>query len=154
MKGKRKLALIGLAVVLGLAILGIGINSALVAASDDTGDQQGNTAVVTGSDETDNQTSPHDIFVGKVAEKLGLDEDTVASAMKEAREEMRQEALEKRLQEAVDDGVITQEQADEILAWMESRPAALDELGRFGPGFRPECEGGGRMMGPRGPRPF
>jgi hypothetical protein len=38
MRGKRKLALIGLAVVLGLTVLGIGINTAMVAASDDTSD--------------------------------------------------------------------------------------------------------------------
>ena len=96
MKGKRKLGLIGLAVVLGLAALGFGINTAMVAASDNATDADTTTAVVSESDEADNQNSPHDVFVSKVAEKLGLDEETVATAIEEAREEMRQEALEKR----------------------------------------------------------
>jgi hypothetical protein len=154
MRGKRKLALIGTAVVLGLAILGLGISTAVVAASDDSSQQASTTSVVTASDVTDNETSPHDIFVGKVAEKLGLDKDTVATAMQEARQEMMDEALAERLQQAVTDGRITQEEADAILAWMQSRPAALDDLGRLGPGFGPKGEGGGRMMGPHGQRPF
>lgn len=141
MRGKRRLALIGLAAVLGMAALGFGINTALVAASDNTTDGDSTTAVVSESDETDSQTNPHDIFVSKLAEKLGLDEETVANAMEEAREEMRQEALEKRLQEAIDEGLITQEQANEILEWMNSRPEALDDLHGFGLGL----EGGPRM---------
>ena len=145
MRGKRKLALIGLAAVLGLAALGFGINTVMVAASDNATDADTTTTVVSESDEADNQNSPHDVFVSKVAEKLGLDEETVATAIEEAREEMRQEALEKRLQEAVDEGTITQDEADQILQWMKSRPEALDELGGFGLEF-----GGGRMMGHHG----
>ena len=146
MRGKRKLALIGTAVVLGLAIVGLGISTAVVAASGDNTQQGSATSVVSASDSTDNETSPHDIYVGKVAEKLGLDEDTVATAMKEARQEMMDEALAERLQEAVDEGRITQEQADQISEWMKSRPEALDEIGGFGPGCGPRFGGGGRMM--------
>jgi predicted GNAT family acetyltransferase len=146
MRGKTKLALIGSAVVLGLAILGLGIGTAVVAASNSTSQQTSTTAVATASDNltSDNQTSQYDTFVSKVADKLGLDKDTVATAMQEARQEMMQEALSKRLQQAVTDGRITQDEADQILAWMQNRPAALDNLGGFGPG----CGGGGRMMGP------
>jgi hypothetical protein len=147
MKGKRKLALIGLAVVLGLTILGFGINTALVAASDNSSDQSSTTAVVSTSD---NETSPEDIFVSKLADKLGLDEETVAAAIKEVRQEMRDEALAKRLQEAVDAGTITQDEADQILQWMKSRPDALDELGGFGLGL----EGAGPMKGPHERGPF
>jgi hypothetical protein len=142
MRGKRKLALIGTAVVLGLAILGLGISTAVVAASNDTSQQTGTTSVVTASDTTDNETSQFDTFVSKVADKLGMDEDTVATAMKEARQEMMDEALAERLQEAVEEGRITQEQADQISEWMKSRPEALDELGGFGP----RGERGGQMM--------
>ena len=146
MRGKTKLALIGSAVVLGLAILGLGIGTAVVAASNSTSQQTSTTAVATASDNltSDNQTSQYDTFVSKVADKLGLDKDTVATAMQEARQEMMQEALSKRLQQAVTDGRITQDEADQILAWMQNRPAALDNLGGFGLGH----EGGGRMMGP------
>jgi hypothetical protein len=154
MRGKRKLALIGTAVVLGLAIVGLGISTAVVAASGDNTQQASTTSVVSAYDTTDNETSPHDIFVGKVAEKLGLDKETVATAIQEARREMMDEALAERLQQAVTDGRITQEEADQILEWMNNRPAALDDLGRLGPGSGPKGEGGGRMMGPHGPRPF
>ena len=153
MRSKRKLALIGTAVVLGLAILGLGISTAVVAASNDSSQQTSTTSVVSASDTTDNETSQFDTFVSKVADKLGMDEDTVATAMNEARQEMKQEALSKRLQQAVTDGRITQEEADQILEWMNSRPAALDDLGRLGPVSGPRGEGGGRMMGlhERGP---
>jgi len=140
MRGKRKLALIGLAAVLGLAALGFGINTALVAASDNTTDGDSTTTVVSTSD---NETSPEDVFVSKLADKLGLDEETVATAIKEVRQEMRDDALAERLQEAVDEGTITQDEADQILAWMKSRPDALDELG--GLGLR--LEEGGPGMG-------
>ena len=143
MRGKKKLALIGTAVVLGLAILGLGVSTAVVAASDDHTQQVSTASVVSASDTTDNETSQFDTFVSKVADKLGLDEDTVAAAMKEARQEMMDEALAEHLQKAVDEGRITQEEADQILEWMKSRPDALDELGGFGPGFG----GGGPMMG-------
>jgi hypothetical protein len=135
MRGKRKLALIGLAAVLGLAALGFGINTALVAASDNATDQDSTTAVVSESDDTDAKDSQFDTFVSKLADKLGLDEDTVAAAIKEVRQEMREEALAERLQEAVDEGTITQDEADQILEWMKSRPDALDELGGSGLGF-------------------
>jgi hypothetical protein len=147
MRGKRKLAVIGLAAVLGLAALGFGINTAMVAASDNATDGDSTTAVVSTSD---NETSPEDIFVSKLADKLGLDEETVATAVKEVRQEMRDDALAERLQEAVDEGTITQDEADQILAWMKSRPDALDELGGLGLGL----EGGGRMKGPHGRGPF
>jgi len=140
MRGKRKLALIGLAAVLGLAALGFGINTALVAASDNTTDGDSTTAVVSTSD---NETSLEDVFVRKLADKLGLDEETVATAIKEVRQEMRDDALAERLQEAVDEGTITQDEADQILAWMKSRPDALDELG----GLRLRLEEGGPGMG-------
>jgi hypothetical protein len=143
MRGKSKLALIGLAAVLGLAALGFGINTALVAASDNATDDDSTTAVVSTSD---NETSQYDTFVSRLADKLGLDEETVATAIKEVRQEMRDEALAERLQEAVDEGTITQDEADQILAWMKSRPDALDELG--GLGLR--LEGGGPGMGHHG----
>lgn len=141
MKGKRKLALIGLVAVLGLSALGIGINTAM-AASDNSTDQS--SAVV--SDNDTDQASRRDLFVSKVAEKLGLDEETVAAAMDEARDEMRLEAMEERLQQAVEEGAITQDEADQILQWEQSRPDALDKLGGPGPDFGPGSDIG------RGPK--
>lgn len=147
MRGKRKLALIGLAAVLGLSALGLGINTAMAGASDNT---TGESSAVVSDNDTDQQTNPHDIFVSKVAQKLGLDEETVAAAMDEARDEMRLEALEERLQEAVEEGTITQDEADQILQWEQSRPEALDKLG--GPGAGSDT--GGRPMEHRGRCPL
>jgi hypothetical protein len=47
---------------------------------------------------------------------------------------MQQETQQERLNKAVEDGVITQEEADEILAWWQARPDALDKF--EGPGHR------------------
>lgn len=61
-------------------------------------------------------------FAGRVAEILGLQEDTVADAMQQAKEDMRDEAVKAKLDALVEAGEITQEEADEYLEWLESRP--------------------------------
>ena len=132
MQGKKRFALIGMAAVVALSLLAFGLGTT-VFAQDSEDDQS-----------TDNATAC-ETFIGKVAEKLGLEYDVVSDAMQEARQEMMEEALQERLQEAVEEDLITQEQADEILEWMQNRPEALDQLGGFGlPGG---LMGGGRMMG-------
>ena len=74
-------------------------------------------------------------FAGRVAEILGLEEDTVADAMKQAKEDMRDEAVKAKLDALVEDGKMTQEDADAYLEWLESRPD-VDFGGGFGRGFR------------------
>ena len=49
----------------------------------------------------------------RVAEALGTDTDATADALKDVAQEMRSEALESKLQEAIDDGRMTEEQAQE-----------------------------------------
>ena len=73
-------------------------------------------------------------FAGRVADILGLDETTVQDAMDEAREEMREEALQAKLDWLVENGHITQEQADEYETWIESKPEGLSPklFGGFG----------------------
>ena len=61
-------------------------------------------------------------FAGRVAEILGLEEDTVGDAMKQAKEDMRDEAVKAKLDALVEDGKMTQEDADAYLEWLESRP--------------------------------
>ena len=58
----------------------------------------------------------------RVAEILGIDEEDLTAAFKQARQEMREDAFVSRLDEAVKEGYITQEQADEIIEWWEQRP--------------------------------
>ena len=76
------------------------------------------------------------------------------NALEQAQSELREEALESRLQDLVDEGKMTQEEADSYLEWWQSRPdieAPLPGLGGPGPG-------GGMMRGrgfgpPGGPCP-
>ena len=74
-------------------------------------------------------------FAGRVAEILDLDEDTVADAMKQAKEDMRDEAIKAKLDALVEAGEITQDEADDYLEWLESRPD-VDFGGGHGRGFR------------------
>ena len=72
-------------------------------------------------------------FAGRVAEILGLEEDTVADAMQQAKEEMRDEAVKAKLDALVEAGKITQDEADAYLEWLEDRPD-VDFGGGFGRG--------------------
>ena len=71
----------------------------------------------------------------RVAAILGVDSAELGNAFDQARDGVRTEKMDARLDQAVADGTITQEEADEIRAWMDSRPDVLDDLkGRHGPG--------------------
>jgi len=72
------------------------------------------------------------IFIGKLAEILGLDDGEVADAFKQAGQEIRGEMQEQHLQNAIDEGLITEEEADQIRAWRDSRPEAMQQLGPQG----------------------
>jgi uncharacterized membrane protein len=85
-------------------------------------------------------------------EKTGvaIDSEQLKDALDQAQGELREEALETRIQKLVDEGKITQEEANQYLEWWQSRPdieVPLPGLGGPGPG------GGmmqGRGFGPRG----
>jgi len=66
-------------------------------------------------------------FFSRIADKLGLTEDEVNEAAIEAQQEMREEAQQERLVEAVEDGVLTQEEANEIQVWWDARPEVLGD---------------------------
>ena len=73
--------------------------------------------VPTFAQENDNQTkeAPINRFLSKVASILGIEEETLTSAMDQAKQEIHDEAKEElkaKLQASVDNGEITQEQAD------------------------------------------
>ena len=66
------------------------------------------------SDKTDKETAIN-TFLSKVASILGIQEETLTSAMEQAKQEIQDEAKEElraKLQAAVDSGEITQEEAD------------------------------------------
>ena len=77
----------------------------------------------------DTDLNPRDIFISKVADILGLTEEQVADAIEQARQEMRDEVLGQCLDNAVENGLITEDEAAEIQEWWDNRPAALDKLG-------------------------
>jgi putative salt-induced outer membrane protein YdiY len=87
-------------------------------------------------------------------EKTGvaIDSEQLREALKQARNEMQDEALKEWLQRLVEKGKITQEQADQYLEWWQSRPdigLPLPGLGGHGLG-RGMVRGGGfgRWGGP------
>ncbi|MFP3898521.1 MAG: hypothetical protein ACLFVD_04355 [Dehalococcoidia bacterium] len=77
---------------------------------------------------------------------VAIDCQQLRDALGRARREMRDEALQRRVQGLVDGGVITQQEADEYLGWWESRPGIELQLPGLGERFRR----GGMMWG-RGP---
>ncbi len=66
----------------------------------------------------------------RVAEILGVTPDELSSAMEQARSEERAARLEEKLANAVEEEVLTQEEADAIRDWFDGKPEALDELSR------------------------
>ncbi len=93
----------------------------------------------------DNATSPTTVnpLIAKVATILGIDQAKVQAAFDQAQQELQSEALNARLAQMVTDGKITQSQADAYKAWMEAKPAGIDQLGP-GPGMMGRGFGGGR----------
>ncbi len=79
--------------------------------------------------ESDDDSSSVSRFVEILAEKLGIDEDQVQTAVEETKAELQAErkaAWEQRLRDKlaamVEEGNITQEQADEYLDWYLDPP--------------------------------
>ena len=70
-----------------------------------------------------------------MADALGIDKDELVSAFQQAQRELRESALDTRLQELVSQGAWTQQQADAYKAWLNARPD-VPPL-RLGPEFEP-----------------
>ena len=80
-------------------------------------------------------------FVSRVASILGVDETEVQDAFDQASKEIRDEALQKKLDSLVESGRLTQEQADEYKSWLDARPEGLF------PGLLPGLRGHGFHKG-------
>jgi len=114
------------------------------------------TGLVAGSafaqeEESDMPPQPEETFVQKLAEKLGIDESEMEAAVAEVKSEMMDEAIARRLEKAVDNGNLTEGQADQIQEWWQDRPDVCPggfgvgfkaHGGRFGPGFGHGVPGG------------
>ena len=98
----------------------------------------GATATVMAEGEEETTPSPEANAEGllkRVADILEIDEEDLISAFKQAQQEMGEEAFTNRLNQAVEEGYITREQADEIIEWWELRPD--DEIRNWW-GLKPE----------------
>ena len=90
---------------------------------------------------------PGGALIERLAEKLGIEQSELETAFAEVRSEMR----DSRLQELVDQGRLTQEEADQLREWWQARPemelAGLCARlggpgGHLGPAFGPRGLGG------------
>jgi hypothetical protein len=69
----------------------------------------------------------------KIADELGQDQTDVAAAFAAASEEARDVAITAKLANLVEIGAITQAEADEIQAWYETAPDAVDNIRKARP---------------------
>ena len=65
-------------------------------------------------------------LLARVAEILDIPEEDLVNAFKQAQQEMKEEALIRSLDTAVENGLITQQEADEIKEWWEQKPEVID----------------------------
>ena len=114
MKRSRKLLVVG---VVAAAVLLAGTIGGVVLAQ--TGDATGGTG---------------NTLLARVATILGIDQQTLQDAVTQAGKDMRQEALSNRLKSLVDQGKITQDQADQWKTWLDSKPDMPSGLGGLGQG--------------------
>jgi hypothetical protein len=70
--------------------------------------------------------------LARVAEILGIPEETLVAAFKQASQELRADAFNRALDKAVANGRLTQEQADNIREKVKDRPGAINWFWRWG----------------------
>lgn len=74
-------------------------------------------------------------LLARVAEILDIPEEDLIDAFGQARQEMREEVFLNALDKAVEEGIITQEEAGELKEWWAQKPDVLDQ-GLFRHAFR------------------
>jgi hypothetical protein len=122
----KKLIIYGPIAMALIASLAVGIPAAVSA---DTSDEvSSETSTITTTDEQ----NPREELLSRVAEILNIDEATVTDAFQQASQEMMTERQQERLQNAIDNGLITEDEAAQIQEWWDSRPAALEGMGPLG----------------------
>lgn len=67
-------------------------------------------------------------LLARVADILGISQEELGNAFRQAQQEMRQETFLRFLDKAVAQERITQAEADEFLEWWEQRPETCDRL--------------------------
>ena len=106
----------------------------------------------------EDRASSLDSFANRVAAIVGLEESQVQAAFTQAKEEARAEnlaakeaRLQDKLNQMVEDGAISQEQADQYMEWLQARPEGIRSLWGFrgfrGHGSIGEHSFGGELFG-------
>ncbi|MDO8578100.1 MAG: hypothetical protein Q7R50_02850 [Dehalococcoidales bacterium] len=111
----KKMVLIA---VMAAILLAAGISGAVYAKAGGTA--AGNEVL----NQAANVTSSNDTLMARAAKILGIDQQKLQDAIKQARGDMQNEKLDKYLQNLIDQGKITQAQADKFKAWWQSRPTS------------------------------
>ncbi len=110
------------AVLMAVVLLAVGGAATVMAEEETSPSQEASTA---------NTTRP-DGLLARVADILGISQEELVDVFKEAQQELRQEAftsyLDEYLREAVDEGLITPDEATEIMEWWDNGPEALNRL--------------------------
>lgn len=129
---RKKHLLAGLAAA---GVLGVGVAAPAVAADNTSPSPSASAVAEKGADKEQQRSDRQAAFAEALAEKLGVDVNKVTTALEELREQRaaerpergerpdaadRQEALAQRLAQAVEDGTLTQEQANAITAAAEA----------------------------------
>ena len=82
-------------------------------------------------EDSPNNQNPRNAINDRVAEILGIEREDLDSAMQVARKEHHEKKREEHLSALVEAGTITQEQADEIKAWQNNKPEAMNKLNKL-----------------------
>jgi hypothetical protein len=96
-------------------------------------------------------TTPEKTLMARVATILGIDQQKVEDAFAQAQSEMQDEAMNNWLISLVDEGKITQQQADQYKQWWQSKPDMPAGIGLPGPGGFPGMHGFGDGSPPSPP---
>jgi hypothetical protein len=112
----------------------IGVIAAVVVAGSITG-------IAIAQTNTPPKPDPSKTLMGRAAAILGIDQQKLQSAFDQANRDMQNEALDNRLKSLVDQGKMTQDQADQYKKWWQSKPNITLPVpgpmqGPVGPGFR------------------
>ena len=110
----KKVVIIG---VLTAVVLAAGIGGAVYAKSGGN-IGAGNIAL----NQAANVTSANDTLMARVAKILGIDQQKLQDAVKQASGDMQKAQVDKYLQNLITQGKITQAQADKFTAWLAARP--------------------------------
>lgn len=82
----------------------------------------GGIALAQENGESNGENSQPQTLIARVATILGIDQQELEDAFAQAKSEMQAEALDSYLNNLVDQGKITQEEADQYKAWWQARP--------------------------------